>query len=56
VRAAVRRTNLAQGRSPLHLSLGAATAREHEPLSDTVRRADRAMYTSKKRRASERAK
>jgi diguanylate cyclase (GGDEF)-like protein len=56
VRAAVRRTNVAQGRSPLHVSLGAATAREHEPLSETVRRADRAMYTSKKRRASERAK
>ncbi len=50
VRAAIRSTE-SNTKERLTLSLGAATAREGESLVGTVRRADAAMYTAKKRRA-----
>jgi hypothetical protein len=55
VRHAMRRGGTIGRRSSLRMSLGAAMARIDEALADTVTRADRAMYASKKRRVGGRA-
>ena len=54
VRSAIRRADPVGKRSALRMSVGAATARKDESLAETVTRADRAMYVSKKRRARQR--
>jgi GGDEF domain-containing protein len=54
VRSAIRRAGPVGKRSALRMSVGAATARKDESLAETVTRADRAMYVSKKRRARQR--
>jgi len=54
VRGAIRRASTVGKQSALRMSVGAATARKDESLAETVTRADRAMYVSKKRRARQR--
>lgn len=56
VRSAIRRAGSSGRASALRLSLGSATARDDESLGDTVTRADRAMYASKKRRGRQRTR
>jgi diguanylate cyclase (GGDEF)-like protein len=53
VKSAIRRLRVSEG-PELALSLGAATAEDHEPLVATIGRADGAMYASKKRGARRR--